>query len=79
MHVHVLIVVNSSVKGSMKLKYQDLKSNIGYFEHQFYIELSPVCKDDLVLLPKGCDKISTSLSFIHPSTAKVSYSSYTEF
>ena len=90
MHVHVLIVVNSSVKGSMKLKYQDLKSNIGYFEHQFYIELSPVCKDDLVLLPKGCanqlslplvvcNKISTSLSFIHPSTAKVSYSSYTEF
>ncbi|KNB44176.1 hypothetical protein JH06_1905 [Blastocystis sp. subtype 4] len=70
------------VKGSMKLKYQDLKSNIGYFEHQFYIELSPVCKDDLVLLPKGCanqlslplvvcNKISTSLSFIHPSTAKV--------
>lgn len=73
---------SSRVKSSKKLKYQDLKSNIGYFTHQFVVELLPICRDDLVLLPRGivqdiplplavCTKVGPSLCFVHPSSARV--------
>lgn len=74
--------ISCRVKTSKKLKYQDLKSNIGYFTHQFVVELLPICKDDLVLLPRGivqdislplavCTKVGPSLCFVHPSSARV--------
>ena len=79
---HYFIIFTHSVKYSSRLKYQDLKSNIGWYEHQYTVDLSPICKEDLVLLPRGsardismplmiCNKITSSLNFIHPATAKV--------
>lgn len=50
-------------KYSRKLVSADHKSNIGEFKHNFIVEVVPICKDDLVMLPKA---LAQSLSDISP-------------
>jgi len=39
-------------KYSRKLVSADHKSNVGDFKHNFIVMLAPLCKDDLVIIPR---------------------------
>jgi NMD protein affecting ribosome stability and mRNA decay len=55
--------VPTKVKYSRKLISADHSANIGEFKHNFIVELVPLCKDDLVVLPK---ELARNLSDISP-------------
>jgi nonsense-mediated mRNA decay protein 3 len=44
--------IPTRIKYARKLVTADHKANTGNFKHNFLIEIVPVCKDDLVILPK---------------------------
>jgi len=48
--------VSSRQKTSKKLVSQDFKNNIANYKYTTVIEIAPVCKDDLVILPKALQK-----------------------
>lgn len=61
-----------------QLTTSDLKSNTYTYKYSFSVEIVPICKEDLVLLPKAvakgvsqlvvCTKVSGNLYFIDPFT-----------
>jgi nonsense-mediated mRNA decay protein 3 len=66
-------------KSSEQLITQDVHSGSGTYKFTFSIEIVPICKDDLIFLPKStskhfggagpfliCTKVGTSLHFIDP-------------
>ena len=68
-------------KDSRQLISTDVKSNIANYKFTFSAEIAPICKDDLVLLPRKlsrelggigplvlCYKISTALHFVDAVT-----------
>ncbi|KAJ9111996.1 ribosome-binding protein [Naganishia cerealis] len=68
-------------KRSEELVSQDIHSGSSQYKFTFSIELAPICRDDLVVLPKKlahslgnitrlvlCSKVSSMLHFIDPST-----------
>lgn len=56
-------VVPVKVKGSEKLISHDPNSNIYHFNHTFFVEIVPLCRYDLVCLPK---KVAQSIGSIYP-------------
>lgn len=42
----------TKTKYARKLVTADHKANIGDFKHNYIMEIAPICKDDLVVLPK---------------------------
>jgi nonsense-mediated mRNA decay protein 3 len=44
------------VKSSKQLISQDLKNNTCNYKYTYSVELAPLCKDDLVILPKSLSK-----------------------
>lgn len=44
------------VKSSKQLISQDLKNNTCNYKYTYSVELAPICKDDLVILPKSLSK-----------------------
>ena len=70
------------LKSSKQLHGTDVNNSIAYYQHTFNVEVPPVCKGDLVLLPRQlardiavplvlCTKVSASMTFIHPASMKV--------
>lgn len=69
-------IVPTKVTRSKKLISHDDNSNVFGYKYTWLVEIPPICKDDLVVLPRGgklgeggiflCTKISTSLHFIDP-------------
>ena len=70
---------------SRKLVSADHKNNTADYRHNYLVEIAPICKDDLVLLPKELSakqsqinplvlvkKVGASLNMIDPLTAEVS-------
>jgi len=70
-------------KTAEQLVSHDARSNIYNYHYTFSVEISPVCREDLVCLPKKysnymgnicplvvCTKVSTLLHFIDPDTLK---------
>jgi nonsense-mediated mRNA decay protein 3 len=52
-----------TLKYSRKLVSADHTNNIGNYKHNYIVLIPPICKDDLVILPKALAK---SLSDISP-------------
>ena len=44
------------VKQSKQLISNDLRSNIPNYKYTFSVDIAPICRDDLVLLPKSLSK-----------------------
>lgn len=74
---------NQQVKHSKKLVSADNHSNIFNFHYTYLVTLVPVCKDDLVLLPKRlaeslgnisrlavAQRITSAIQFFDPLTAQ---------
>lgn len=74
-------VVPVRTKASEQLITQDIHSGDSTYKFTFSVEIVPVCKDDLVFLPKSvsrslggmsplvlCTRVGTNLHFIDPST-----------
>lgn len=74
-------VVPISVKQAKQLISQDDKSNTYNYKYTYSVEILPVCRDDVVVLPSSwsnnlgglgpvvlCYKVSTSLHLIDPET-----------
>lgn len=69
-------IVPTKVQRSKKLISHDDNSNVFGYKYTWLVEIPPICKDDLVVLPRGgrlgeggiflCTKISTSLHFVDP-------------
>ena len=70
------------LKSSKQLHGTDVNNSIEYYQHTFNVEVPPVCKGALVLLPRQlardiavplvlCAKVSASMTFIHPASMKV--------
>lgn len=65
-------------KVSKKLISSDVKNNTQFFQSSFSLEIIPICKDDLILLPMKfpikfngfllVDRITTIISLIDPFT-----------
>lgn len=55
--------VPTRTKYSRKLISADHKSNIGKFKHNFIVEIAPLCKDDLIIMPKA---LANNLSDFNP-------------
>lgn len=79
---YIKSTVICSLKTSKQLHGTDINNSIEYYQHTFNIEVPPVCKGDLVLLPRACardiavplmvcTKVSASMTFLHPSSMKV--------
>ncbi|ODV84759.1 hypothetical protein CANARDRAFT_23753 [[Candida] arabinofermentans NRRL YB-2248] len=77
-------VVPIKSKKSEELISSDIHSGTSQYKFSFSIEIVPICKDDLVVLPKKlaksmgdmaqfvlCSKITNTLQFIDPSTLKI--------
>jgi nonsense-mediated mRNA decay protein 3 len=71
--------VPARVKISKKMVSADRKSNTQKYEHAYLVDVAPLAKHDLVLLPRdsgrGCDlmvvsKVSSSLHFVSPLTLR---------
>lgn len=58
-------VVPARTKTSERLISVDIHSNSSSYKHTFSVELVPICKDDLIVLPP---KLAASLGNIHPIT-----------
>lgn len=76
-------VVPTKVKHSKKLVSADNHSNIFNFHYTYLVTLVPVCKDDLVLLPKrlaeqlgnisrlvATQRVTSAVQFVDPLTAQ---------
>lgn len=74
-------VIPAKVKQSKQLISQDHKSNLVNYKYSFFVELAPVCKDDIIVLDKEtckilggvnplllCTKVSTKIHLIDPLT-----------
>jgi len=88
-------VVPTRIKQSKRLISQDDSSNTKNYKHSLFVEITPICKDDLVCLhPKLCQelggisplmicyKVTGSLHFIDPISLKhvdVSASKYWQY
>jgi len=85
-------VVPIRSKTSKKLISQDQKSNVAIHHHTFSVEIVPICKNDLVILPKTtarklgcispislCLQVSDRLKFIDPLSCQVSFLSAERF
>lgn len=72
-------------KYSRKLVSADQQSNTADFKHNYLIEVAPICKDDLLLLPKDLaakqsnisplvlvKRIGSSIFVVDPTTGEVS-------
>ena len=72
-------------KYSRKLVSADQQSNTADFKHNYLVEIAPICKDDLVLLPKDLaakqsninplvlvKRVGSSIFVVDPSTGEVS-------
>ena len=65
---------------SKKLISHDDKSNVFGYKYSWLVEIAPVCRDDLVVLPRGgkfgeggvllCTKVTSGLQFIDPLTLR---------
>lgn len=53
-------------KYSRKLVSADHKSNVGDFKHNFIVMLAPLCKDDLVIIPKQLANNLSDISQVRP-------------
>jgi nonsense-mediated mRNA decay protein 3 len=85
-------VVACRYKTSERLISHDIQNNSYNYKHTFSVELAPVCKDDIVCLPKKvaqsmsnisqivvCNKVANSIQFVDPMTgemAELSSASY---
>ena len=73
-------VAPTRVQRSKKLISHDDNSNVFGYKYTWLVEIPPICKDDLCVLPRGgrlgeggvflCTKISTALHFIDPLTLR---------
>lgn len=52
----------TKTKYARKLVTADHKSNVGDFKHNFIVEIAPVCKDDLVILPADLARNLSNIS-----------------
>jgi nonsense-mediated mRNA decay protein 3 len=79
-------------KYSRKLVSADHTSNIGDFKHNYMVDIAPICKDDLLILPKDLaakqsnisplvivKRVGSCIFVIDPITAEVKPSSPTPF
>ncbi|OUM52891.1 hypothetical protein BVG19_g2123 [[Candida] boidinii] len=77
-------VVPVKSKRSEELISSDIHSGTAQYKFTFSVEIVPICKDDLVVLPKKlahqlgnisryvlCSKISNTVQFIDPQTLKI--------
>lgn len=77
-------VVPLKNKKSEELVSTDTQSGNSSYKYTFSVEIAPICRDDLVILPKKlanqlgsisrivlCSKVSNSLQFIDPNTLKI--------
>lgn len=78
------VVPCRAVDDSRKLISHDASSNVFNFKHSLYVEICPICKDDLVLIPSQlakklggvsplmlCYKVTNSLHMVDPVTLKL--------
>lgn len=78
-------VVPTKNKYSRKLISADKKANTAEYKHNYLIEIAPICKDDLVLLPKELaakqsninplvlvKRVAASIFVVDPTTGEVS-------
>jgi 60S ribosomal export protein NMD3 len=76
-------VVPLRYKTAQKLISHDPKSNVYNYKYTFSVEIAPICRDDLVCLPRRvanalgnvnplllCAKVGTALRFVDASTLK---------
>jgi len=85
---HMLSFLRSVVplreKMAKRLVSQDFNNNTCKYKHTIFVEIAPICKDDLVILPKSlsrktggacplqlCVKVSNQVVTIDPRTMKV--------
>lgn len=74
-------VVPTKSKKSEELVSQDIHSGTASYKFSYSVEIVPICKDDLVILPKKlahslsnisrvvlCSKISNTIQFLDPNT-----------
>src|SRR3546814_654106 len=77
-------VVPITVKSSKKLIGADVKSNTYNYKYNYMVEILPMCKDDLVILPRGLardqgdmaqlcivQRISNCIHVVDPATCQV--------
>jgi nonsense-mediated mRNA decay protein 3 len=68
-------------RSDKQLVSQDQKSNTYHYKHTFSVEISPICREDLVCLPKGggsgtgnvgplaiCTKVTNNIALLNPFT-----------
>jgi len=85
---HMLSFLRSVVpvreKTAKRLVSQDFSNNTCKYKHTIFVDIAPICKDDLVVLPKAlsrktggacplqlCTKVSNQVQTIDPRTMKV--------
>ena len=76
----VTSVAPARVSHSKKLISHDDKSNVFGYKYSWLVEIAPICRDDLVLLPRGgkfgaggvflCTKVTSGLQFLDPLTLR---------
>ena len=76
----VTSVAPARVSHSKKLISHDDKSNIFGYKYSWLVEIAPICRDDLVVLPRGgkfgqggvflCTKVTSGLQFLDPLTLR---------
>lgn len=54
--------VPTKMKYSRKLVSADHTNNVGDFKHNYLVEIAPICKDDLVLLPRELASKQSNIS-----------------
>lgn len=77
-------VVPVTVKTSKKLIGADVKSNTYNYKYNYMVEIVPICKDDLVIMPRSLardagdmaqlclvQRMSNSIHVVDPSTCQV--------
>lgn len=77
-------VIPTRMKSSEQLISEDVHSGDSTYKFTFSVEIIPICKDDLVILPSRiaksfggicplvlCVKVATSIHFIDPNTLKM--------
>lgn len=77
-------IVPMKIKSSEEFISEDSHTSKKVFKYTYFVELVPICKDDLVVLPKKvakalgfetsrlvlCNKIARSIHFLDPTTLK---------
>lgn len=88
----LMSVIPCQYKTSQELVSHDIQSNVFNYKYTYFVEIAPVCKDEVVCLPGAvsrhlnhmspvsiCSRISDNIHLIDPTTLKIGQMNSTQY